>query len=351
MSVMRLLTLIVILFSLNITLFGQSFSMKGQFWASGTSVEDQSDLMSQLGYIPTFSVYYKLSQERMVDLEWAYRFGISYIGESLEEQHEKLYRGWLRYSTQGIEARVGLQKVSFGPARMLRPLAWFDTIDPEDPTGQTEGVEALRLRFFPSNSLALWTWIMKGKSDTLSYGGRGELSTSFGEWGFTLHQDPAKGLLLMGDLYPVLIADSHTRIGVDFRYDGFLGFWFEAVGLLSENQKIFNEDRYALMTLGADYTLPFGAGLHIMSETMRIKEWSSKTDARKNQTISAFMASIPLGMFHNLMFFSNLDWNESRTYNYLRWSSTYDRFSINFIASVNPIHVSNSLGLILIYHH
>ena len=192
---------------------------------------------------------------------------------------------------------------------------------------------------------------MKSESDTLSYGGRGELSTNLGEWGFTLHQDPTKTSQIVGQ-FPVLIAGPHTRIGLDFRYDGFLGFWFESTGFFTENQEILSEDRHSLMTLGADYTLPLGTGLLIMSETLRSEGWSSKTNATtSNQTISAFMISLPLGMFHHFMFISNLDWDENNSYNYLRWSSTYDSFSINCMASINPNEMGNSLQLMLIYNH
>jgi hypothetical protein len=48
------------------------------------------------------------------------------------------------------------------------------------------------------------------------------------------------------------------------------------------------------------------------------------------------MASVPLGMVHQLMFISQLDWKKDRSYNYLRWSSTYDRYSLNFILSISP---------------
>ena len=189
---MRLLILAVILFFLSITLNAQSFSIKGQIWGSSESIVDPSDIMSQLGYIPTFSTYYEWPRGKMIDLEYAYHLQRTYNGSSLVEEHQKLYRGWLRYSTHSIEARLGLQKISFGPAQVLRPLAWFDTIDPKSPMNQTDGVEAFRLKVYPSNSLAFWAWIMKGESDTLSWGGRGELSTNLGEWGFTLHQDPTK---------------------------------------------------------------------------------------------------------------------------------------------------------------
>ena len=326
--VLRYLLLVLIYLNIKIFLFSQSYSIKGQFWASGEFIENQSDFMPQLSYIPTLSAYYELSRGKMFDLEFAYRFGRSYIGDSLEEHYEKPYRGWLRYSTQRIEARLGLQKVSFGPARVLRPLAWFDTIDPEDPIAQTEGVEAFRLRFFPSNSLALWTWIMKDASDTLSYGGRGELSTSLGEWGFTLHQDT--------DV-------SNTQVGIDFRYDGFIGFWNESVMIKSDNIEI------DMITVGADYTLPIASGVLIMTESMFIS--SKQNTTTSDQTFTAFMASLPVGMFHNVMLISSLDWDENNTYNYLRWSSTYDNFSINCMASINPNEVGNSFQLMFIYNH
>jgi len=326
--VLRYLLLVLIYLNIKIFLFSQSYSIMGQFWASGEFIENQSDFMPQLSYIPTLSAYYELSRGKMVDLEWAYRFGRSYIGDSLEEHYEKPYRGWLRYSTQRIEARLGQQKVSFGPAQVLRPLAWFDTIDPEDPIAQTEGVEAFRLRFFPSNSFALWTWIMKDVSDTLSFGVRGELSTSFGEWGFTLHQDT--------DV-------SNTQVGVDFRYDGFIGLWNESAMIKSDNLEI------DMITVGIDYTFPIASGILVITESMFIS--SKQNTTTSNQTFTAFMGSLPVGMFHNVMLISNLDWDENNTYNYLRWSSTYDRFSINCMVSINPSNADNSLGLTFIYNH
>ena len=286
----------------------------------------------------------------MIDLEYAYHLQRTYNGSSLVEEHQKLYRGWLRYSTHSIEARLGLQKVSFGPAQVLRPLAWFDTIDPKSPMNQTDGVEAFRLKVYPSNSLAFWAWIMKGESDTLSWGGRGELSTNLGEWGFTLHQDPTKASQNVGQS-PVLTSGSHYQFGVDYRYDGFIGFWFEGAGFIVDNQNMFNEDRFSLVTLGADYTLPLGGGLLIMSETLRKNGWSSNNDSHSNQIISVLMASLPIGMIHNVIIISTLDWDENRIYNYLRWGSTYDRFSYNFMASTNPSSEGNSLHLMLIYNH
>ena len=41
----------------------------------------------------------------------------------------KPYRIWARYKTARFEARVGLQRINFGSATLLRPLMWFDSVD------------------------------------------------------------------------------------------------------------------------------------------------------------------------------------------------------------------------------
>ena len=69
--------------------------------------------------------------------------------------NESNHRYWVRYSNEKLETRLGLQKVVFGPSFILRSLSWFDTIDLRDPKGQTDGVEAFRLRWYPSNKLSI----------------------------------------------------------------------------------------------------------------------------------------------------------------------------------------------------
>ncbi|HDR00166.1 MAG TPA: hypothetical protein ENN51_07790, partial [candidate division WOR-3 bacterium] len=74
------------------------------------------------------------------------------------------YRAWLRLRGARYEARAGLQKLAFGPGVLLRPLQWFDAIDPRDPTGTTGGVWGLLGRcWFPGNATA-WAWGLIGNS-------------------------------------------------------------------------------------------------------------------------------------------------------------------------------------------
>ena len=287
----------------------------------------RSSIESTMGYIPTFSLFKELSNNQLVDTEWAYRLNRFYSGDSLFNKNESHHRYWVRYSSEKLEARIGLQKIVFGPSYVLRSLSWFDTIDLRDPTGQTDGVEAFRLRWFPSNYLSLWSWAINNDQDTLSYGRRVELSNSLGEWGLTYHQDPSNSLQPIGQI-GIPIFGAHSRFAIDYRYDGFIGFWNESALVSSDRSEII------MATVGTDYTLPIATGILVMAEYMSI---SNKIDSdRLSQSYTAFMATIPLGMVHQLMFISQFDLEESHSYNYLRWSSTYDHYSLNFVLSINP---------------
>ena len=327
---MRFLILAVVYISLSITLYAQSFSMKGQFWSSALTSNDvpndQSSIESTLGYVPTLSLFKNLSASQFIDVEWAYRLDRSYSADSLLNNLEN-HRLWIRYSSEKIEARLGLQKIVFGPSQILRTLSWFDTIDLKDPTGQTDGVEAFRLRVFPSNSLSVWSWLINSNQDKISFGGRVELSTGFGEWGLTYHQDPTVTPQAAGQ-FPVIISGPHQRVALDVRYDGFIGSWMEGAFIFSDNSEI------EMVTIGADYTLPVASGILIMTESLYIDQ--KQNGSNSSQTFTAFMASIPLGMIHQIMLISQLDWDENRAYNYLRWSATYDHYSLNLILSMSP---------------
>ena len=312
-----------------------AISTKGQLWSSFTTSNDvprgQSNIESNFGYIPFISIAKGLSNNQLFDLEFAYRLDRTYSGDSLFYNNESNHRYWVRYSNEKLETRLGLQKIVFGPSFILRSLSWFDTIDLRDPTGQTDGVEAFRLRWFPSNKLSIWSWAIKNKHDTLSYGGRAELSSVSGEWGFTYHKDPSKQVKLIGQVATPAIG-SDERLAIDFRYDGIFGFWNESILIKSHRSET------TMITIGADYTLPFAAGILITGEYMNINEANknSWSNSPSDRSYGALMASLPFGMVHQLMFVTQMELKTERNYHYLRWSSTYDHYSVNFILSINP---------------
>ena len=171
-------------------------------------------------------------------------------------------------------------------------------------------------------------------SEKYSYGVRTELSGNSGDWGLILHQDKNEIINQLG-LLPIIMSGSHSRIALDYRYDGLIGFWFEGASFFSTN------DLYNLATIGADYTLPIYNGVLIMIETMQINGSPKNNiilDSIKNinETYSVLMASVPIGLLHQVMAVAQLDWERSQSYYYLRWGITYDRFSLNFSLSANP---------------
>ena len=133
--------------------------------------KDWSSYQSVINYIPTLTLKKGLIYQRMIDTELSYYFNVEYLQDSLFNNFEKqlpLHRLWIRYTNEKLEARLGLQKIIFGPTQILRSLSWFDNVDLTDPIGQIDGVEAFRLKWFPSNSISLWSWYMLDDSSFAS---------------------------------------------------------------------------------------------------------------------------------------------------------------------------------------
>tara|TARA_B110000881_G_scaffold218907_1_gene239433 strand:- start:1622 stop:2698 length:1077 start_codon:yes stop_codon:yes gene_type:complete len=322
---------IVLAIIFNSIIVSQTISNQGMFIMSSLINNDIPDHWSpyelSIIYIPALSLKKKLSDDKLVDAEWAYHLGRHYSGDSLFNYTGNNHRLWIRYASDKIEARLGLQKIVFGPTQILRPLSWFDTFDLKDPTGRTNGVESFRLRWFPSNNIAIWSWMVNNDVDTLSFGGRAEVTSSFGEFGFTYHEDPSKSKQLIGQT-GIPVFNSQKRVAFDYRFDGFIGFWNESVLIKSDRSNL------RLVSIGADYTLPVFNGILIMTESMHTQ--NKYNNIQSNQNFSAFMASLPIGMIHQAMYISQIDWKENKTYQYLRWISTYDAYSLNMIISMNP---------------
>ena len=103
-----IIILIYFLFTnINQTLTAQNFFLKGQFWSNNqffeNPLETQSSLQNQLGYIPTLSIFKNLSNERLIDIEWAHKINRVYSDQALLSSYDKPYRWWVRYSTDKLE--------------------------------------------------------------------------------------------------------------------------------------------------------------------------------------------------------------------------------------------------------
>ena len=125
-----------------------------------------------------------------------------------------LYRAWLRFTTNQLELRAGRQKITFGSATLLRPLRWFDQIDPRDPLQITAGVDALLLRYYLLSNANVWLWGMMGNdtpkgweilpstSDDPEYGGRLQVPVGPGEIAASYHHRRADASAVLPPVPP-----------------------------------------------------------------------------------------------------------------------------------------------------
>ncbi len=313
---------------MNSIIISQNISVSGEVWYSALISNDipqnQSVIESKIGSISTFSIYREISNNQLLDFEYAHKVNQIFSGDSITNKKElnlfnnrltynnrfgEPYRLWLRYSDEKFETRLGLQKIIFGPSKVLRSLSWFDNVDLTDPTGQIKGVKALLTKWFPSNTISIWAWSILNQTNNLSFGIRSELSGSSGEWGLNYHKD------------------QYSNIGLDYRYDGYVGFWSESSLLLSEN---INQ---TVSTLGLDYTLPILNGLYLMAELMSSKK---NKPINSSDQFAAFMVNMPFGINHQVSLISNIKLNDKKKYHFLRINSAYNKFSVNYILSINP---------------
>jgi len=179
----------------------QEFEIIGQLAVNINALNDPADGHSNIdqtiGYIPTLSYYPKNNWAKGFDFELAYNSqsqfdGFLGTGDMSSNTNVDLHRLWGRYSSDRIELRYGLQKIAFGPGLILRPLMWFDTIDQKDPTGQTEAVTAVRLRYFGNYEIIYWGWVIHPENaDLRAPGGRVEFPIrKLGNFGVSYHHRP-----------------------------------------------------------------------------------------------------------------------------------------------------------------
>lgn len=106
----------IVLFVLsNSIIICQALSFKAVLVLNGLTSNDIPDnsptYESIIGYIPTLSLKKELSTHKLIDVEWAYHLKRHYKGGLLFNYNENNHRLWIRYSSNKIEARLGIQKI------------------------------------------------------------------------------------------------------------------------------------------------------------------------------------------------------------------------------------------------
>ena len=318
------------------------FNLKNDFWSSASIYEKSSSQQYHLGiqYKPTISMNiiqkkkFKIDSEIIADLSYQY---IKNDSTHFEEKDAEIYRGWMRYSGSQFEARVGLQKINFGHAQLLRSLKWFDTIDPRDPQEETGGVQAALFRYYFLNNANIWLWgiyaenelkgleVFPSKEESFEFGGRIQYPFEFCEAAFSYHHRELENDNTL-----------ESRFGFDARWDFEIGLWIETVATkYSENEITPNWGKY--LTLGADYTIPLGNGIHILGEhfVYSKSEDGLFVSSYKIES-SAVSFSYPIGLFDSIMAMIVYNWENENWFRFLSYQRIYDHLSIFLNLSWNP---------------
>jgi len=330
------------------TTLAQPVSVQGQL-STWFTLNDADPSTPGVGvrYLPSLSLERQLAESRLVDGEIsinAYGFGESPGWDDVDTTGRlKAYRVWARFKTSRFEARGGLQKINFGSALLLRPLRWFDSVDPRDPLQITDGVYGLLVREYLPRNFTVWVWGLYGnehlkglelsptRDRTPEYGGRFQAPLSKGEIAFTTHYrraDLSKGLTSVDAGEDSLAREN--RYGLDGKWDVGIGLWFEVAAVRQTRPALPSSDSGAL-TLGADYTFGLGNGLHVLGEY-----FVQDTSREMATQFSAISLNYPLGLLDSLSAIVYVDTTREDVYRFINWQRTYDRWQFYFMGFWNP---------------
>lgn len=310
------------------------FETKGQIvgWADGSYNDNSLDKNLGIRAIPEFSYRMALFNDNSLELFTSFN---AYLSTNLDTAFYdlKLYRLKLRYATEQMDIRIGLQKIEFGPAKILRPLRWFDSVDPRDPLKMTDGVYAGLFRYYFFNNFNIWLWGVYGQDKTrgmdllpseegsIEYGGRLQFPLFTGESGVSYHHRKVN-VGFINHQY------NEQRFALDGYWDIGIGAWYEAVAKYGDSD-LLPYQWQKLLTIGADYTIAIGNGVYTAAEhliTQVSREFSGR-ELEYNTTSLTIM--YPFGIFDNISSITYYKWDDAQFYQFISWMRTYDRFAFN----------------------
>lgn len=350
----------------------------GQASAYG-SFSPGGEPQNQIGgnYIPLINLSYGLNSSKKVDIEGSinvyWSSSINNSGLYNSDGNIDPYRMWLRYSSKQFEIRLGLQKIDFGSSTLLRPLQWFNQIDPRDPLKLTNGVYSALSRYYFRNNANIWLWILYGNEKTRGFdavktnkeipefGGRLQYPVNNGELAASYHHRIANsnGISEVSNFSKI----PEDRFSFDGKWDVKVGLWFEATHS-QKSKSIGFLTNQTMLNLGTDYTFVIGNGLNIIVEHL-ILIMDEKAFRFKNKSnISASTISYPIGVFNNLSSIFYYNWNEESMSFFFNYQHQFKNITAYAMGFFNPESqkgiqqnelLSNFSGpgirLMLVYNH
>lgn len=314
----RNVTYIISFFVFSFQLNAQRFDFDGQLSWFGSFVPNAKySIQSGIQYIPEITWDHSIDTSKQLNFVFSLNSAIVASVDPLNantwENQLSPYRIWLKYATPQWELRGGLQKIDFGAATALRPLQWFNQIDPRDPLQITNGVYGLMGRYFFLNNSNIWIWSLYGNHERRaldvfkSYpkfpeiGGRVQFPIPKGELAFSYHFRAVQLSWLTEKYYP------ENKIGFDTKWDVGIGIWVES----SYNRSHHDLGAYAHQffgMVGTDYTFGIGNGLNIILEHMSFSFDEDPFEFKNPGHFSAAIINYPLSFYDNLSSIIYYNW-------------------------------------------
>jgi hypothetical protein len=331
----------------------QTIDGRGQI-SGWLTLHDDRETEVQIGIraLPAFSIKKSFGDKVALDAEVSFNaYGMAAARESRGSSTDgqiKPYRLWARLSTPRFEARLGLQKINFGSALLLRPLMWFDRIDPNDPLQLTDGVYGALAKYTFVSNANIWIWGLYGNEDakgwesvptktkTPEFGGRFQVPLLSGEAAFTFHHrlmDPLKSLIALPSGERERIPEN--RFALDGKWDIGAGVWFEAA-LIHQDFRVHPLKYQRNLNLGADYTFGIGNGVHVIAEHLIFVSSEKALGAGDAVRFTAVSADCPLGLLDRIKGIVFHNWKTGDWYRLITWQRTCDKWSFLAIGFWNP---------------
>ncbi len=301
-------------------------------------------------YIPQLNYEISLQNDRLIDFEASANingnFGFHPFDSISPDGTIKPYRLWGRYSSRQFEVRAGLQKINFGSANLLRPLMWFDEVDPRDPLNLTDGVWGVLARYYFLNNVNIWLWSLYGNEDPRGwdfagtnrdlpeFGGRVQSPVLAGEAAVSYHHRvlDTRGV---NSTIPEFARIQENRIGLDIRFDLVVGAWLEG-SWVNNNKDLGSFTNQELINIGVDYTFGIGSGLYLIFEQLFVSYDQKAFQFQDPVTFSLMSLSYPLGLFSNIQGIVYYDWDNNNLYNFINLRRDFSHFAIYLMAYWNP---------------
>jgi hypothetical protein len=330
-----------------------TFTFQGQIDGYG-GINFSNPVKYQTGarFLPDLSLGRTLKNHLKFDSEFSFNSYLDYhFTGSVNDASDaviKPYRLWLRMSTERFELRAGLQKINFGSASTLRPLMWFDHLDPRDPLQLTDGVYGLLGRYYFQDNANLWLWFLLGNDKTKGwetvptiksdpeFGGRVQLPVPKGELALSYDHRTAN---LAGVLSPSEIHGSpvyrEDKLGLDGKWDIGPGVWFEYSLTHGRPDSAYFPSWTKLFTLGIDYTFGIGNGLYAASEFFRYSSANEIFNPGINQTFSSLTLNYPFGInkVGSIIYYN---WTDKTWYRFINLQRQTDNWTYYLFLFWNP---------------